>query len=129
MIQRKVLEAFEKEIVLAHKPGYRCSYDDYGEDRIAGLKHPQETAAPDAAPETPAAAAPTIDGKTIRIDGPDGSHRRIEPASPTSHAHTTWTPQIGLRPSLPTVNPRLTMASVRGLFSRLIRRSIRACTL
>lgn len=87
MIQRKVLEAFEKEIVLAQKPGYRCSYDDYGEDRIAGLKHPQETAAPAldtpaASVETPAAAAPTIDGKTIRIDGPDGSHRRIEPAQP-----------------------------------------------
>lgn len=87
MIQRKVLEAFEKEIVLAQKPGYRCSYDDYGEDRIAGLKHPQESeaptpAAPAASAETPAAAAPTIDGKTIRIDGPDGSHRRIEPAQP-----------------------------------------------
>lgn len=86
-IQRKVLEAFEKEIVLAQKPGYRCSYDDYGEDRIAGLKHPQETEAPTpavpaASAETPAAAAPTIDGKTIRIDGPDGSHRRIEPAQP-----------------------------------------------
>lgn len=82
MIQRKVLEAFEKEIVLAQKPGYRCSYDDYGEDRIAGLKHPQETAAPAESTETPASAAPTIDGKTIRIDGPDGSHRRIEPAQP-----------------------------------------------
>ena len=85
MIQRKVLEAFEKEIVLAQKPGYRCSYDDYGEDRIAGLKNPQESEAPTpaaASAEMPAAAAPTIDGKKIRIDGPDGSHRRIEPAQP-----------------------------------------------
>lgn len=82
MIQKKVLEAFEKEIILAQQPGYRCSYDDYGEDRIAGLKNPQETAA--SAPETSAeiASKPTIDGKTIRIDGPDGSHRRIEPAQP-----------------------------------------------
>ena len=91
MIQRKVLEAFEREIVLARKPGYRCSYDDYGEDRIAGLKHPQESAAPSPADSSEPAAtveptttppAPTIDGKTIRIDGPDGSHRRIEPAQP-----------------------------------------------
>ena len=85
MIQRKVLEAFQKEIVLAQQPGYRCSYDDYGEDRIAGLKNPQESEAPTpaaASAETPASPAPTIDGKTIRIDGPDGSHRRIEPAQP-----------------------------------------------
>jgi stage V sporulation protein G len=85
MIQRKVLEAFEKEIVLARKSGYRCSYDDYGEDRIAGLKHPQETAAPaPAASSEPATAppAPANEGRTIRIDGPDGSQRRIEPAQP-----------------------------------------------
>jgi stage V sporulation protein G len=84
MIQRKVLEAFEKEIVLAQKPGYRCSYDDYGEDRIAGLKHPQETQAPAPAVATEPAPSPApaaaSDGRTIRIDGPDGSHRRIEPA-------------------------------------------------
>lgn len=86
MIQRKVLEAFEKEIVLAQKPGYRCSYDDYGEDRIAGLKHPQESEAPAPAasvkPADSPAPATTNDGRTIRIDGPDGSHRRIEPAQP-----------------------------------------------
>jgi stage V sporulation protein G len=90
MIQRKVLEAFEKEIVLAQKPGYRCSYDDYGEDRIAGLKHPQESGvrAPAAALESAASPTPTpppvaaSEGRTIRIDGPDGSHRRIEPAQP-----------------------------------------------
>ncbi len=89
MIQRKVLEAFEKEIVLAQQPGYRCTYDDYGEDRVAGLKNPQEfdDSATDAstASDEPARsleAAPTAEGRTIRIDGPDGSHRRIEPAQP-----------------------------------------------
>jgi hypothetical protein len=86
MIQRKVLEAFQKEIVLAQKTGYRCSYDDYGEDRVAGLKHPQETEAPApaAATEPAPSPAPTAasEGRTIRIDGPDGSHRRIEPAQP-----------------------------------------------
>ena len=84
LIQRKVLEAFEKEIVLAQQPNYRCSYDDYGEDRIAGLKHPQESEAPApaAAPEPAPAPAAANEGRTIRIDGPDGSHRRIEPAQP-----------------------------------------------
>jgi len=84
MIQRKVLEAFEKEIVLAQQPGYRCSYDDYGEDRIAGLKHPQEsnTSPPDESTEAPSTPAPVGEGRTIRIDSPDGSYRRIEPAQP-----------------------------------------------
>lgn len=35
MIQTKVLESFAREKVQAHKPGYVCTYDDYGEDRIA----------------------------------------------------------------------------------------------
>lgn len=91
LIQRKVLEAFEKEIILAQQPGYRCSYDDYGEDRIASLKNPQESEtqeadvpAPSAAIEPPASLAPAAanESRTIRIDGPDGSHRRIEPAQP-----------------------------------------------
>ena len=84
MIQRKVLESFQKEIVLAQQSGYRCSYDDYGEDRIAGLKHPHdpEIAAPAAAAESTAASSPASEGRTIRIDGPDGTHRRIEPAQP-----------------------------------------------
>ena len=84
MIQRKVLESFQKEIVLAQQSGYRCSYDDYGEDRIAGLKHPHdpEIAATAAAAESTAASSPACEGRTIRIDGPDGTHRRIEPAQP-----------------------------------------------
>ena len=65
MIQRKVLESFEKEIVLAQKPGYGA----------IGRK---------ARPELPESnrSNPTSEGRTIRIDGPDGSHRRIEPAQP-----------------------------------------------
>ena len=43
MIQRKVLESFEEEKILARKAGYVCTYDDYGEDRIAKLKEPIET--------------------------------------------------------------------------------------
>ena len=71
-IQRRVLEAFENEKINAQKPEYLCTYDDYGEDRIAGLKKqsmpeprtqelsegrniridPAETTAPTAASET-----------------------------------------------------------------------------
>lgn len=87
MIQKKVLESFEKEKVLARQPGYRCTYDDYGEDRIAGLKEPQEIANTPAAPqesaeEIPESSGPAKDGRTIRIDGPDGTFRRIETAQP-----------------------------------------------
>ncbi len=32
MIQQKVMESYEQEIVLAQQPGYICRYDDYGED-------------------------------------------------------------------------------------------------
>lgn len=83
MIQRKVLDAFEKELVLAQQPGYRCSYDDYGEDRIAGLKHPSETTSSEPAASESTDSATTEqsgENRTIRIDGPDGAQRRIEPA-------------------------------------------------
>lgn len=98
MIQRKVLEAFQREIVLAQKPGYRCTYDDYGEDRVAGLKHPQETEASEStsanAEETESSTTPSNEGRTIRIDSPDGSHRRIEPAQPdVTRPHHLDTPE------------------------------------
>lgn len=37
MIQQKVLEAYEDELVRAQQPGYACTYDDYDEDRFAAL--------------------------------------------------------------------------------------------
>ena len=36
-IQTRVLESFELELVRAKQPGYNCTYDDYGEERIADL--------------------------------------------------------------------------------------------
>lgn len=81
MIQRRVLDAFEKELILAQQPGYRCTYDDYGEDRIAGLKNPQQSETSDTA-DTTESPASANEGRTIRIDGPDRSHRRIEPSQP-----------------------------------------------
>jgi stage V sporulation protein G len=32
MIQKAVIESYQKERVLAHQPGYVCSYDDIGDD-------------------------------------------------------------------------------------------------
>ncbi|MBI1310658.1 stage V sporulation protein G [bacterium] len=73
MIQTRVLDAFENEKILAKKPGYVCTYDDYGEDRIATVKRrPGSTATESASSDS------SPSGRTIRIDGPDGQQRRID---------------------------------------------------
>ena len=85
-----MLESFENEKVLAKKPGYVCTYDDYGEDRIATVKR-RPAAATTEAPATETSASA---GKTIRIDGPEGQQRRIDgPAGETaSRPHHLDTP-------------------------------------
>lgn len=67
LIQQRVLEAYEQELVLAEKPGYRCSYDDYGEDRIASLDESE-----------------TETGERENTYRQDGETRRIEPAAESS---------------------------------------------
>ncbi len=42
LIQRKVIEAYESELVRSKEPGYLCTYDDYGEDRYATLREPYD---------------------------------------------------------------------------------------
>lgn len=42
LIQQRVLEAFENEFVLSTQPGYRCTYDDYGEDQFATLSETEQ---------------------------------------------------------------------------------------
>jgi len=37
MIQEAVVTAYEQELRMAESPDYICTYDDYGEDRYAGL--------------------------------------------------------------------------------------------
>ncbi len=90
MIQSRVLDAFENEKILAKKPGYVCTYDDYGEDRIAIVKRRPAAATA----ETPSTETSVSVGKTIRIDGPEGQQRRIDgPASETaSRPHLLDTP-------------------------------------
>ncbi|QDT65033.1 SpoVG family protein [Calycomorphotria hydatis] len=65
MIQNEVVAAYEQELVAAEQPGYICAYDDYGEDRYAGLD--EETYV-----ETSPPAAFEAYGKKHRIDPPNG---------------------------------------------------------
>lgn len=37
MIQTRVLQAFDEELIRARQPGYVCTYDDYGEDGYEDL--------------------------------------------------------------------------------------------
>lgn len=71
MIQAKVLESFEVEMVRSRQPGYQCSYDDYGEDQIATLRideyHSQEETVPE--PTSP-----------VLYTGSDERIHRIDPA-------------------------------------------------
>lgn len=77
MIQAKVLESFDREKIYAGKPGYVCSYDDYGEDRIA--KATRRDVAP---------------SPSRRIDAPDGEQRRVDSGQPeTSRPHHFGTEQ------------------------------------
>ena len=45
LIQAKVLESDEQEVIDAQDPNYLCKYDDYGEDRYADLHEEEESAA------------------------------------------------------------------------------------
>jgi stage V sporulation protein G len=84
MIQNRVLEEFESELVNAKRPGYVCSYDDYGEDRFATLaEEPAETV-----------AATTVAATRVISDSDDNQHR-IEPAAETPGAphHSVRTPR------------------------------------
>ncbi len=71
LIQQKVLEAYDEEIVLAQQPGYICRYDDYGEDNFASS--PEEDW--DTAPNAP------DDCSHPSADGPAETCRRLEPAA------------------------------------------------
>jgi len=64
LIQQKVLAAYENEMVSSKDPAYVCTYDDYGEDRYATLREPEEQAADE-----------------VRLPTPEDGSRRIEPAA------------------------------------------------
>ena len=64
LIQRSVLDAFENEQVMSKKPDYRCSYDDYGEEKFATLCESEEE-----------------HDVEISMPGREGEKHRIEPAA------------------------------------------------
>ncbi len=73
LIQRKVLEAYEEELVRAQEPGYSCRYDDYDEDRFAALHESEEVESP----------------RVTYVNGDGDTAHRIEPAaeSPSGPHH------------------------------------------
>lgn len=87
-IQRRVLESWDKEKVLAKQPGYICTYDDYGEDRIAKLKTPTKT--------TRSGAMLRFDGPStgVSLESPNGDvnrpHHLDAPVAPRVTAEHTW---------------------------------------
>ncbi len=70
MIQEKVVEAFEEELIRAKKSGYVCMYDDYGEERFASLNESVENAID--VPQQPQI-----------VQGKEGKTHRIDPAAET----------------------------------------------
>jgi stage V sporulation protein G len=64
LIQTRVLDAYSEEVIRAQSPDYRCTYDDYDEDRFATLREDAD--------EEPAVST------FVRRDG---TSHRIEPAA------------------------------------------------
>ena len=77
LIQHRVLEAFDNELVMANQPGYRCTYDDYGEEQFATLSEAEEERQ-----------------KTETFSGKEGEKHRIEPAArqPAAPHHPEGSP-------------------------------------
>jgi stage V sporulation protein G len=76
LIQRRVLEAYDSELVRSREPGYVCTYDDYGEEHYAALHESFEE-----------------DYSPTRIVRSDDNSHRIEPAAaepvPPNHSLPT----------------------------------------
>jgi len=92
MIQKRVIAAFDEELVRAKQTGYVCSYDDYEEERFAKLNE-SESVAPiavdekgisDSTPqnnllqESPPSA---LSGTTMNLETEDGRLLRVDSQS------------------------------------------------
>ncbi len=83
LIQTRVLEAYDSELIRSKEPGYICMYDDYGEDKYATLREPDDEYAP------PVTRVISTDGETTH---------RIEPAASSPAApHHNVAAQLGER--------------------------------
>jgi len=85
-IQKRVLQAYQEELIKAQQPGYRCTYDDYGEEAYATLEE-----------------EPAEDTQALVVPAKDSSHR-IEPAASQPQPPHVSQPQPKTN-SAPAVNP------------------------
>jgi stage V sporulation protein G len=83
MIQTRVLQAYDEELIKAKQPGYICSYDDYGEEGYEDLS--DYIVIPMEARREPREIAATAD-TTLRLDIPatiptnGGPHHNANPS-------------------------------------------------
>ena len=92
-IQRKVVEAFELELIESKKPGYICRYDDFGEDTYAALGDEDFTFELNAAEEqhrknTDKHPAPTST-KSFRIDAAHHNNQLTSKPAPSINQQST----------------------------------------
>ncbi len=81
LIQDHVIEAFERELVLAKQPGYVCTYDDYGEENYATLREEMDDFGTDTAlPMVFRGAGETTHRIEPAAGQPNAPHHRGTPA-------------------------------------------------
>lgn len=89
MIQKRVIAAFEEELIRAQRDDYVCSYDDYEEERFARLNESEsfsQTAenkkgTSDTHPEQSVDAASVPAGTTMNLETEDGRLLRVDSRS------------------------------------------------
>lgn len=80
LIQKRVIAAFDEELIHAKKSGYICSYDDYEEERFAKLNDPEQ--AVPSQPVRPAAEQKPVEEKEIAepVQEETAPHEKAKPA-------------------------------------------------
>ncbi len=92
MIQKRVIAAFDEELVRAKQAGYVCSYDDYEEERFAKLNEPasvdpiavDEKENPALAPQEnlpQESPLPVSSGTSMNLETEDGRLLRVDSQS------------------------------------------------
>ncbi len=84
MIQKKVITAFEEELIHAQQSGYTCSYDDYEEERFAKLNEPEQPLEQREIAEEPAqekTPEPNPVETTMNLETEDGRILRVDSRS------------------------------------------------
>lgn len=113
IIQSKVIEAFELEIVNSQKPGYVCRYDDYGEEEFGDWMASQSSNEKPAAEDQPQATVPAPPPKPEVVEYANGQQLRFDPAeseesqtSPSTNGHAVRNGQESVPQSANAAGPR-----------------------